>query len=138
MRTLLLGLLVSGFALAGCPAGPKPAKKEEKTEKPEATTPEVEAKLKAFIQEHVARVAPLEKELNLAYWDASTTGKKESYEMTSRKELEIRKVYSDPEAFKLLKEVKAGGKVEDPLLKRQLTLLYLAFEENQVPAEGHR
>ena len=135
MRTLFLGILVSGFALAGCPAGPEAVKKEEKMETKVEGTAEVEAKLKAFIQKHVARVAPLEKELNLAYWDASTTGKKESYEMSSRKELEIRKVYSDPEAFKLLKEIKAGGKVEDPLLKRQLTVLYLAFEENQVPAD---
>jgi peptidyl-dipeptidase A len=135
MRALFLGILVSGFVLAGCPAGPEAVKKEEKMETKVEGKAEVEAKLQAFIQQHVARVAPLEKEMNLAYWDATTTGKAESYDLSSRKELEIRKVYSDPEAFKLLKEIKAGGMIEDPLLKRQLTVLYLAFEENQVPAE---
>ena len=135
MRTLLLGVLVSGLVLAGCPAGPEAVKKEEKMETKAEGTPEVEAKLKEFIQKHVARVAPLEVEQNLAFWDATTTGKKESYELSSQKELEIRKVYSDAGAFKVLKEIRAGGKVQDPLLKRQLTVLYLAFEENQVPAE---
>jgi len=135
MRTLLLGVLVSGLVLAGCPTGPEAVKKEEKMETKTEGTPEVEAKLKAFIQKHVERVAPLQKELNLAYWDASTTGKKESYALSSQKELEIRKVYSDPQAFKVLKEIKEGGKVQDPLLQRQLIVLYLAFEENQVPAE---
>jgi peptidyl-dipeptidase A len=135
MRTLFLGVLVSGLALAGCPAGPGAVKKEEKMETKVESTAEVEAKLNAFIEKHVARVAPLQKELNLASWDASTTGKKESYELSSLKELEIMKVYSDPEAFKLIKEIKAGGQVKDPLLKRQLTVLYLGFEENQVPAE---
>jgi peptidyl-dipeptidase A len=135
MRVLLLGVLVSGLTMAGCPAGPETVKKEEKMETKVEGTAEVEAKLKAFIEKHVARVAPLEIEQNLAFWDATTTGKKESYELSSQKELEIRKVYSDAETFKLLKEIKAGGKVKDPLLQRQLTVLYLAFEENQVPAE---
>jgi peptidyl-dipeptidase A len=135
MRALFLCVLMTCFALAGCPAGPEAVKKEEKLETKVEGTAEVEAKLKAFIQKHVARVAPLEKEQNLAFWDATTTGKKESYDLSSQKELEIRKVYSDAEAFKLLKEVKASGKVQDPLLQRQLTVLYLAFEENQVPAE---
>lgn len=135
MRMLFLGILVSVFALAGCPAGPQAVRKEAKPVPKEETPAEVEAKLKTFIQKHVARVAPLEKEQNLAFWSATTTGKKESYDLSSQKELEIRKAYSDPEAFKFLKEVKAGGKVKDPLLQRQLTVLYLAFEENQVPAE---
>jgi peptidyl-dipeptidase A len=135
MRALLSVVLVIGSALAGCPAGPEAVKKEEKMKTKVEGTAEVEAKLQAFIQEHVSRVAPLEKEMNLAYWDATTTGNTKSYDLSSQKELEIRKLYSDPEAFKLLKEIREGGKVEDPLLKRQLTLLYLAFEENQVPAE---
>ena len=135
MRALFLGVLVSSFALAGCPAGPEAVKKEEKMETKAEGTAEVEAKLKAFIDKHVARVAPLEKEQNLAFWDATTTGKKESYELSSQKELEIRKVYSSAESFKFLKQVKEGGKVEDPLLQRQLAVLFLAFEENQVPAE---
>ena len=135
MRALFLGILMSGIALAGCPGGPEAVKKEEKMETKVEGAKEVEAKLKAFIEKHVARVAPLEKEQNLAFWDATTTGKKESYELSSRKELEIRKVYSDAEAFLFLKETRESGKVQDPLLQRQLTVLYLAFEENQVPAE---
>jgi len=135
MRMLLLGVLVSGLVMTGCPAGPEAVKKEEKMETKVEGTPEVEARFKAFIEKHVARVAPLEKEQNLAFWEATTTGKKESYELSSQKELEIRKVYSDPEAFKFLKEIKEGGKVQNPILQRQLTVLYLAFEENQVPAE---
>ncbi len=135
MRALLSVVLVLGFALAGCPAGPEAVKKEEKMKTKAEGTPEVEAKLKEFIKKHVSRVAPLKKEMNLAYWKATTTGDAKSYDLVSQKELEIRKLYSDPEAFKLLKVIREGGKVEDPLLKRQLTLLYLFFEENQVPAE---
>lgn len=135
MRALWSGILLLGYSLAGCPAGPEAVKKAEKMEAKVEGTAEVEARLNAFIQEHVARVAPLEEEQNLAYWDATTTGDAKSYDLSSQKELEIRKLYSDPEAFKSIREIKEGGKVEDPLLKRQLTVLYLAFEENQVPAE---
>jgi peptidyl-dipeptidase A len=96
------------------------------------STIEVENKLKSFIDSHVDKVAPLEKEQNLVYWDASLTGKEESYNKYSELETRIREIYSDPDDFRLLKEIRNVRKVEDPLLKRQLEILFLGYQGNQI------
>ncbi len=100
--------------------------------KDEVTGAEEEARLPSFIESHVGKVAPLEKEQNLVYWDASLTGKEESYRKYSELEARIKEVYSDPENFRFLRKIRDSGKVEDPLLKRQLDLLYLSFQGNQI------
>ncbi len=95
----------------------------------------LEADVKDLIAKLEAKVAPLEKEMNLAYWEATNTGKQEAYDKAAAAELEIRKLFSDKESFALLERAKASGKLKDSLLLRQVTLLRDAFAENQLPAE---
>ena len=91
-----------------------------------------ERQLSAFIDEHVAQLAPLDKEASLAYWAASLSGKPEDFERVSELELKIRRIYSDRENFAKLKAWKESDAIDDPLLKRQLTDLYLGFLSNQI------
>jgi peptidyl-dipeptidase A len=91
-----------------------------------------EMQMKKFITAHVEKIKPMEKEANLAYWDAATTGKEEDYDKASALTLEVRRVYSDPKGFAFLKEEKESGQVKDPLLARQLDVLYNAYLENQI------
>ncbi len=91
-----------------------------------------EQRLRLFIDQHVVRIKPLMKNENLAYWNAATTGASEEYERYSELQIEIRKIYSDSDDFKLLKEVKENDKIKDPLLSRQLDILYNDFLENQI------
>jgi peptidyl-dipeptidase A len=94
-----------------------------------------ENELKEFITTHVEKIKPLEKQANLAWWDAAVTGEPKAYDRSSEMQLQIRRVYSDPKDFAFLKEVKQSGQVKDPLLARQLTVLYNAYLANQIEPE---
>ena len=91
-----------------------------------------EEKLQNFITKHVEKIKPLEKQTNLAYWDASNSGKSEDYDKLSKLQLTIRRIYSNPNDFALLKELKQSGQVKDPKLARQLVVLYNAYLRNQI------
>src|SRR5512137_702730 len=82
-----------------------------------------ETQLQEFITAHVAKVQPLDKQANLAWWDAYTTGDPKAYDRNSALTLQIRRIYSDPKEFAFLKELKQSGQIKDPLLARQLTVL---------------
>jgi peptidyl-dipeptidase A len=91
-----------------------------------------ETQLQEFITAHVAKVQPLDKQANLAWWDAYTTGDSKAYDRNSELTLQIRRIYSDPKEFAFLKELKQSGRIKDPLLARQLTVLYNAYLSNQI------
>ncbi|MHC4371857.1 MAG: M2 family metallopeptidase, partial [Planctomycetota bacterium] len=119
MRTLSVFItsLTFSAALVGC--GPNQKEKQ----------------LQDFITNHVEKVKPMNKEANLAYWDAATSGKPEDYERVSELTLQIRQVYSDPDDFAYLKELKESGQAKKPILARQLDMLYNAYLGNQIDPE---
>ncbi|MBC8218801.1 MAG: M3 family oligoendopeptidase [Planctomycetes bacterium] len=94
-----------------------------------------EKRLQDFINGHVAVVDPLTAKANLAYWDASTTGKPEDYDKLGKLQLDIRRIYSDPQDFAFLKETKESGAVKNAKLARQLDKLYNAYLTNQIPPD---
>ena len=69
-----------------------------------------EKELQTFINNHVEKVKPISKEVNLAYWDAAISGKEEDYDKVSELTLEIRRIYSNPEDFAMIKEMKVCAK----------------------------
>jgi peptidyl-dipeptidase A len=92
----------------------------------------VEEKMKQFIEAHVAKVEPLTKEANLAYWDASTTGKTEFYDKYSKLQLQISRLYSNPQDFAFIRDMRESGRIKNIRLARQLDKLYYAYLRNQV------
>ena len=94
-----------------------------------------EKQLEQFIDIHIAKVEPLSTQANLAYWDASTTGRPEDYERVNKLQLEIRQIYNNPQEFALLKEIKESGQVDNAKLARQLDKLYYAYLRNQIGPE---
>ena len=91
-----------------------------------------ESQLQKFVTAHVEKIKPMQKEANLAYWDAAVTGKSEDYDKYSKLVLEIRQVYSDPQEFAFLEEMKESGEVKKAKLARQLDALYNGYLENQI------
>ena len=91
--------------------------------------------LKAFVQRHVEKVEPLATKANLAYWDAATTGKQEKFREREQLQLEISRIYNDPNDFEVLKNFKERGHIKDQRLARQLDKLYLAYLQNQIEPE---
>ena len=91
-----------------------------------------EKQLKKFISVHVEKIEPITTQANLTYWDASTTGKSEHYEKLSQLHLGIRRIYSNPQEYAFLKEIKESGQVKEARLARQLDKLYYAYLQNQI------
>jgi peptidyl-dipeptidase A len=94
-----------------------------------------ETELNQFITAHVEKVKPMSKEAALASWEAANSGKPEDYDRVSELTLKIRQVYSDPQEFAFLKEVKESGQVGDAILARQLDVLYNSYLESQIEPE---
>lgn len=72
--------------------------------------------------------------LNYAYWKANATGKKEDYQKYEEWQLKLVELFSDPEDFKYLQNLKQSGKLEN-LDKRLLNILYTHYLENSIPKE---
>jgi peptidyl-dipeptidase A len=93
---------------------------------------QMEKKLKDFIARHDSVVIPLFREANLAYWDASISGKDSDYVKLEELQKKYTLVFSSKEDFQQLKTFKESGAINDSLLKRQLTVLYNAYIPYQV------
>jgi peptidyl-dipeptidase A len=93
---------------------------------------EKETQLKEFIAAHVEKIKPLEKQANLSWWDAAVTGDPKAYDRNSEMTLQLRQVYSDRAEFAFLKGLRDSGQIADPLLARQLTVLYNSYLSNQI------
>ncbi len=96
---------------------------------------EKEGELEKFITVHVQKIKPMEKETNLASWGAAVTGKSEDYDKLSKLTLRLRQVYTDPQEYAFLKDMKESGQVKDAKLARQLDVLHNAYLKNQIEPE---
>ncbi|MCX7834204.1 MAG: M2 family metallopeptidase [Ignavibacteria bacterium] len=87
---------------------------------------------KEFVKNWEINYIPLFKELNITYWDASISGKKEDFDKVLELQNKITTLLSNKESFDKLKRFKESGAIKDELDKRQLEVLYLLFLSNQV------
>jgi len=119
--SLAAALFILSLFLSGCASstGRLSANAEEK-------------QLQNFITAHVAKIAPLATQANLAYWDATTTGKSADYDKFGQLQLKIRQIYSNTGEFASLKDMKESGQIRDVRLGRQLDRLYYAYLQNQI------
>ena len=86
---------------------------------------------KAFVARHEAEVRPLEKASNLAWWVANVSGKDSDFAAKEQAQNRLDAVLADRDRFDQLKKIKEGS-VSDPLLARQVDVLYLLYQEKQV------
>ena len=98
---------------------------------PEATA---DARAKQFIQRYEATVRPMEIEINHLWWTANITGKEADFQKKQAAEEKLDQCLADPKQFAELKAIKQSG-VSDPLLAREIAVLYLEYLEQQIPAE---
>ena len=88
--------------------------------------------IRAFLDAHVAVVAPLSRESRLAFWEASTSGSDAAARRAARLSADVRKVYTDAAAFRQVRAGLADTGVTDPLLRRELQLLDHSYTANQL------
>ena len=83
-----------------------------------------------FLEKIDNQIAPLESSLNLAYFDATISGKEENYQKVSEIELDYTKKLSDKDDFKQIKNILENSDL-DKEEKRIFQLLYLEYLGNQ-------
>ena len=115
LKSLLVLLAISALA-SSC------ANKKEQMEKD----------LHAFIAKFDSTVQPLMKESNLAYWNASISGKAEDWKKSEDLNIQLTKVFANKDDFAVLKKIKESGTITDEMLKRQLDVMYNSYLSNQV------
>lgn len=92
----------------------------------------MENKLRAFISDYENIVIPLYKDLTLTSWNANVTGTDADWALSEKASFNYAKIHTDTEAFAELTEIKESEAVKDPLLFRQLELLYNLYLGGQV------
>ena len=92
----------------------------------------MEKELGTFIAKYDSVVQPLQKEANLAYWNASISGKADDWKKSEDLNIKLTGVYSNKEDFATLKKIRESGAVKDTLPGRQLEVLYNSYLGAQV------
>ncbi|HYM09208.1 MAG TPA: M2 family metallopeptidase [Bryobacterales bacterium] len=87
---------------------------------------------RAFLARHLEKTQPLEKEANLAWWNANISGRDEDFQVKEKAENALDKVLADPKAFDEVKAIRDRGGIRDALVKREIDLVYLSYLGKQV------
>ncbi|MCK5346645.1 MAG: M2 family metallopeptidase, partial [Candidatus Heimdallarchaeota archaeon] len=90
-----------------------------------------------FISDYENKIVELSKQSNLAYFNATTTGNKDEFDKVSDLSLEISKILSNKNDFEKVKSIKNRLDNEDPILKRQVDIIYNEYAGNQFDEELH-
>jgi peptidyl-dipeptidase A len=99
-----------------------------------ATSPRLSVtdRARKFVEAHVAKVRPLEIQAARAWWDANVSGKDSDFQRKEDTQNRINEALADPAAFHEIKAVKTEDGITDPILSRQIDVLYLNYLEKQV------
>jgi peptidyl-dipeptidase A len=92
----------------------------------------MENRMKEFISAYEAKIIPLYKENALASWEANISGTDEAWARSEKASIDFISFYTDATSFGELKELKESGLVKDPILSRQLELIYNLFLAGQI------
>jgi peptidyl-dipeptidase A len=84
-----------------------------------------------LIETTVAQLKTLQAANNLAEWEAATSGTPEANRRSQEAQAELMRFLADPERHAALQRLHTSGAAADPLLARQLKVLYLRTAENQ-------
>ena len=90
-----------------------------------------DARAREFVKEYETAVRPLEIEVNRCWWAANISGKDEDFRLKEEAETKLNVKLSDPQTFARLKTIH-DGKIDDPILRREIHVLYLGYLSKQV------
>ena len=87
-----------------------------------------------FVADHEQNIRPLEIAVSRAWWKANTTGDDRDFAAKEEAQNKLDQALSNDERFAELKSLN-DAKPSDPLVARQIAILYLQYLEKQVPEE---
>src|SRR5689334_11849163 len=80
---------------------------------------QADAQAHRFVEDHVARVKPLERAAALAWWNANITGKDEDFQAKEEAQNRLDAALADSARFADLKRLK-GMPIEEKILAREI------------------
>ncbi len=86
--------------------------------------------IQEFLGEQTSAIKPLYKKLQLSYWNASTTGKKEEYGKYELCQKELASFFNNSKNFEKVKKFMKSSQ-SNQVVKRQLRALYNSYLGNQ-------
>jgi peptidyl-dipeptidase A len=92
----------------------------------------MENRMKNFVSSYEAAFIPIYREAGLASWEANITGTDEAWARNEKASISYVNFFTDRSAFAELKELKESGMVRDPILARQLEIMYNQYLSGQV------
>lgn len=120
--TLALGLAILAMSIVpGTAAGDSPDRDND-------------ARARRFLQSYEATIRPMEIEVGRRWWDANVSGKDEDYQRKQEAETRLDVKLSEPGPFAELKAIHEHP-IHDPLVARQIAVVYLQYLGRQVPPE---
>jgi peptidyl-dipeptidase A len=96
-------------------------------------SPQVTEAARKFLDEHTAKLRPLEVAAARAWWDANVSGKDEDFKRKAETQNRIDEALADADAFARVKELKEKhADIDDRVVARAIDVLYLQYLEKQV------
>jgi peptidyl-dipeptidase A len=92
----------------------------------------METLMKTFITSYESKAIPLYRESAIASWNANITGTNEDFAKSEKASFEYAKIFTDSKAFAGLKKIKESNAMKDPILIREMELLYNGYLGGQV------
>jgi peptidyl-dipeptidase A len=87
---------------------------------------------KTFLQTLEEKFIPLYQQSAESQWNAAISGQEADYEKAAGFQFELSKIFTDKADFETLKKIKESNTVTEPLLKRQLDIIYNAYAGQQI------
>ena len=126
VKRLVLALVVMAIGV-GCAAGTQGTNRLA-----EAVTVSPEKGFSEFLDVFVPKFSRINTEDSLAWWQASITGTDADFQKRLEWDQKLDRLFSNRDDYLKLKAWRDGGKIKEPVLKRQLEILYLMFLGKQV------
>ncbi len=93
------------------------------------------ARARAFVKDHERRIRPLDIAVNIAWWNANTSGKDEDFERKEKAQNRLDAALANKKIFAEVKDLKDHrNEIDDAVTRRAIDVLYLLYLEKQVDA----
>lgn len=97
--------------------------------------PETTDRARRFLDEHTAKLRPLEVASAVAWWDANVSGNDADFKKKEQAQNRLDEMLANPDTFKIVKALKENrDDIDDPILRRAIDVVYLQYLEKQVDA----
>ena len=125
IKFLKLSILAAALVAGGCAVLDFHGARQQPASAAAAARSPDEAAFAQWRDGFLKKFQPLNKAVALAWWTSSISGKDEDFKKRMDLEMQVNRLYADKDAFAQLKNWRAAGAVREPLLHRQLDVLYL-------------